>query len=245
MDYWRREQIGVASGVVAVALFVIGGSLITSYPAAEAGAQEIRTFVLDNRTTLLTQALIMAGAVAFGLWFFGSLRSVLRRAEGGTGRLSGIVFAGGVGVLLGALAGSVLSITAASRVAETAEPGVTLALWQLGNAATVVAVFPFVAAVLATSLLALRTGVLPRWLAYAGVIPVGLCALAPISIYYESGRMGLGSTFTFGATFGGILGWVLVTSVVLALRLASPMETVVARRRITDMSQEPPRAVEM
>lgn len=245
MDYWRREQIGVASGVVAVAALVVAGSLISTYPGSDASSQEIRTFILDNRRTLLTQSLLGAGAVAFGVWFFGSLRSTLRRAEGGTGRLSGIAFAGGVASLVGVLASSMLTITMANRVAETAEPGVTLALWQLGNAALVVSVFPFVAAVLATSLLALRTGVLPRWLAYAGVIPIGLATLAPISIYYESGDMGLGSNLTFLSAIGGILGWILVTSVVLTVRLSSPMETVVARRRITDISQEPPRSVEM
>ncbi|MFA5890817.1 MAG: hypothetical protein WDA27_07690 [Actinomycetota bacterium] len=245
MDYWRREQVGVASGIGAVALLVVAGGLVTSYPSSGADAQLIRTFILDNRTMLLAQSFVMAFGVVAALWFFGSLRSTLRRAEGGTGRVSGIAFAGGASALLGMLAGCGLTITLANRVAETVDPGVTLALWQLSNVAFALAGFAFALGIGAASLVALRTGIVPRWMALAGVVPVMLSMIGPISIFYESGTMGLGDVVPALVPFVGALGWILAASIVLTTKLKAPVETAVARRRISDISEEPPQAIQL
>lgn len=244
MDYWRREQVGVASGIGAVVLFVVAGSLVMSYPASGAGAQEIRTFILDNRAALLAQSFVAACGVIAALWFFGSMRSTLRRAEGGTGRVSGISFAGGVAALFGMLGGTALTVTLANRVAATADPGVTLALWQLGNVAFALVGFAFAVAIGAASLVAYRTGIVPKWMAIAGVVPVGLSMLGPVSIFFESGTMGLGDVVPALVPFAGALLWVLGTSIVLTMKLRAPVETIIARRRISDISEEPPQAMQ-
>ena len=55
----------------------------------------ILSYFGEQDTVILGSFLLMLAAVAF-IWFAGSLRSVLRRKEGGEGRLSTIAFGGGV-----------------------------------------------------------------------------------------------------------------------------------------------------
>ena len=55
----------------------------------------ILSYFGEQDTVVLGSFLLMLAAVAF-IWFAGSLRAVLRRNEGGEGRLSAIAFGGGV-----------------------------------------------------------------------------------------------------------------------------------------------------
>lgn len=245
MDYWRREQLGVASGIGAVVLFVIGFSLITSWPQPDATGEELREFILASRTTLLAQAFLIGVAVLAGMWFFGSMRSTLRRAEGGTGRVSTIAAAGGIGGLAFVLGGTAIGVGVANQLARTADPGVLLGFWHVSNAVFVFAAFPFVLAIGAASVVALRTGILPRWLAYGGVVPIALSAIGAVTMFYDTGTMALGGDVSFGTVMFGSLAWVLATSIVLTMRLGKTEEIAVARRRITDITIEPPpRALE-
>lgn len=49
-----------------------------------------------NRGAILAQRMLFLAGGALYLWFLGSLRGFLRRAEGGTGRVSAIAFGAGL-----------------------------------------------------------------------------------------------------------------------------------------------------
>ena len=86
------------SGIVFVALMLVGASFVTDVPKADASASEIAGYLADsgNHTRNIVGAYLwVLGGLAF-LGFVAGLRGVLRRAEGDTGTLSSLVFGAGV-----------------------------------------------------------------------------------------------------------------------------------------------------
>lgn len=110
----RWERLGAATGIVFVVLSVLA-LFIGGQPGA---APDVVQYFIDNRGRLLVQSFLAGLASIFFLWFLGSVWSYLRAAEGGTGRLSAVAFAGGIltmGLLMFSL---VVSYALADRMAE-------------------------------------------------------------------------------------------------------------------------------
>jgi hypothetical protein len=97
MEHDRYSRYGAASGIVAVILILVGfGIGASGFPDLDAPADDWLAFVTDNQSQIQLGATIAAIGVFFLIWFLGSLRSALRVAEGGTGRLSSIAYGGGL-----------------------------------------------------------------------------------------------------------------------------------------------------
>lgn len=169
----------------------------------EASDDEIRAS-FDPETgdtgSLWFASLFLALAGVGLLWFLGSVRALLRRAEP-SGRLAAVAFAGGV-VLVGLMfVKNAIQLGIAAAVAWediVVEPG---ALRLLDAVFLGLIMHEGVAgAVLAgaTSVVVLRTGVLPRWFAWAGV------AVAVLSFF---------SVVIWGLGLIALLAWVAVLSV--------------------------------
>lgn len=170
---WERWAGGGA--IAYVVLTVVWALLIREGPGLDDPAQTVTSYYDDdgNRGQVyFATALLGLGGIAF-LWFLGSLRAGLRRAEGGTGRLSAIAFAGGV--VLASLTFVKNSIEPAIATAVGEAEGFTLD----PNTAKLFDSFfgvlllheSLAAAVLvgAASVIGLRTGLLPSWFAWTGV----------------------------------------------------------------------------
>jgi hypothetical protein len=67
-------------------------------------------------------------SVAFFLWFLGSLRAVLRRAEGGVGRLSAVAYGGGLATAVLMLALPSVSVLGALDANQLSPQGAKTAL---------------------------------------------------------------------------------------------------------------------
>ena len=90
MDTTRWERFAPLTGFVAVVLFVIGVVIEesgASRPDDGDPAALLAWFRDDTNTIIGAEFLFALGAVLL-IWFFGSLRSTLRGAEGGSGRES-------------------------------------------------------------------------------------------------------------------------------------------------------------
>jgi hypothetical protein len=146
----------------------------------------------------------LAGTLLF-LGFLGVLRSRLFDAEGAPGKLTAIAFASGVSGALLLLAGAVLFTMPALAVNDTSkfrlDPNTFrilddggFALWIGGTVIAAVLVW-------ITSVIALRSSVLPRWFALLGLLAAILQLFAvffvPILIFW---------------------GWILIGSVILLFR---------------------------
>jgi hypothetical protein len=128
-----------------------------------------------NRTRLVVAAYLMAVAGLVFLVFLSYLRDRLRRAEGEAGASGGLVFAAGAVFVAMIYAGSAAWASIAGDLIfgnqRPPSPDVMGFIPQLGY--PLVLIFGMFAAALAvavTSMSALRTGVLPRWLAYLGFV---------------------------------------------------------------------------
>jgi hypothetical protein len=195
-------------GIAFVALTVLWAIVLAtadrpSYNSADDAISEFWSDSGSRRLMLLADLSLSLAGVAL-LWFLGSFRVVLRRAEGEPARLATIAFAGGV--VLSALLFVKNAIEGGLALALEFEQGFTLdpdvframnavflgVLIHEGLAATVL--------IGAASLLVLRTRVFPRWLGWAGVA-VALLALL--------------SWLIPGVPLVLVLAWILVASVLM------------------------------
>jgi hypothetical protein len=202
---------GAFAGIAFVALAVLWAIVLAtadrpSYNSADDAVTEFWTDSGNRRLVLLADLALGLAGVAL-LWFLGSFRVVLRRAEGEPARLATIAFAGGV--VLSALLFVKNSIEGGIALALEFEQGFTLDpdVYRALNAIFLGLLIHegLAAAVLigAASLLVLRTRVFPRWLGWTG-LAVALVALV--------------SWLIPGLPLVLVLAWILAASVVMLRR---------------------------
>jgi hypothetical protein len=201
----RWERHAALTGVVAVVLWVIG-ALISESGASrpdEETPENLLTWFEDEKNTILAGELLFVFGALFFIWFLGSLRATLFRAEGGVGRVTSIAYGAG---MLAALA---LILQAAALIQPSfVDEGVLSAdgaqsLSLISDALFGVVELTLVPMFVAAGLVVLRTGVLPVWLGWASLLIAVVLLIIPIGW--------IGVIFLFPL-------WVLVTSVLLWLR---------------------------
>lgn len=212
MDSTTAHQLGSASGLIFVVIFVAGffGMAAPNPPEfGTAAAGEIRGFVEANRSRLLIQATLPILGWTFFVWFVARLKTVLARGDPspllptvalGSGLLTAGLFIAFHG-LHSELATAELSRSADSTI---------LARWALIDASFALfgaTTFLRAAFLAAGSLAAIPTGALPKWLAWSGV---GAAAINFLDGFGVLERVGI-PLFDFAL----FLGWVAVASVVL------------------------------
>jgi hypothetical protein len=198
----RWDRYAPLTGIVAVVLWVIGVVIGESGAARpdDERAENILAWYGDNENTIITGQLVFVLGVLFFIWFLGSLRSTLLGAEGGTGRVASIAFGSG---LLAALA---MIVQAAALIQPTfADEGelsgeAAQAMSLLSDATFGVVEVTLIPMLVATGLVILRHGALPRWLAWFSFLLAVVLAIIPI------GWAGLIFVFPL---------WVLATSALL------------------------------
>lgn len=237
MDYWRREQIGAATGIVSVVAMVVGSALAGSFPQADATPQQIQTFLTDNRTALLWQTFLFGIGAAFGIWFLGSLRAMLRRAEGGAGRISAVVYGGGILTLGLALMSTLFIVTPAYQT--LGDVGLTAAVFHLGTMMNTLVSFPLIVLATATTLALLRTEVLPKAIAWIGGAAIAGAGIGTLSLFYESGSLAVGSNVAFFVPFLSISALMLASSIAMIPRLGKPEGITHMKRRVSDVWDKP------
>jgi hypothetical protein len=164
----RWERLAPLTGIVAVVLFVVGFlvfELVGDTPEGDETAEQYLTFFQEEEGSIWAGTWIFFVGIVFFLWFLGSVRAALHRAEGGVGRVASIAYTGGVGtalLLTAALGAQVSGVIAADEnenlSAQTAET-----LWWVGDGFFVGATFFLAAFLAASAILLLRRRVLPLW----------------------------------------------------------------------------------
>lgn len=177
MNPTRLERIAPLTGVAFLVLLVIGTVLINNYEFLPPG-DEIKAFYEDNSTSIRIGAWVVFLGAAALTWFAGSLRVALRKAEGGSGRLSAVSFGGGVAAAATMLVGMGATLTAAARGGSDAGIGVETATGLFDLSAVLIgSVAPIALAVMlgAAAVVSFRTGAFASWFTWVtAVVAIGL-----------------------------------------------------------------------
>jgi hypothetical protein len=197
---FRWERWSALAGVLFVALFVVALALTGNTGDNPSEVQEWYADEDNQTKTIVAWFIWVASALAF-LSFLGTLRDMLVRAEGGPGTLSALVF--GPGLVFTSLYVAGVSLIAAPAVLaddsdfeldpNTAQLANDAGYFLLAGGVMVASIL-----VLSASTAALRTGILPAWLGWVGLI-VAVAMLFAI----------------FFVPILVFVGWVLVVSFVM------------------------------
>jgi hypothetical protein len=180
----KSEQRAAAGGLLFVVLAVVWGIVVAHAPDAGTPSAKIDTYFFNRHERA---NLVAAGwALAFGgvclLWFLGALRSWLRRSEGEGSGMSALAFGAGL-VMVAALFAKNAVLTATAGVFDDArffqlDPDLYKVLHDVSSWLFAQEVMAGGVMVAATSLIAVRTRVLPRVVAWAGYGVAALCFAA-------------------------------------------------------------------
>jgi hypothetical protein len=201
----RLHRWSLLAGPLAVVLWVAGIVTIagiTDSLSDSASDDTILAWYKGNANTILLGAwMFMLGCLCF-VWFCAVLRARLAGAEGAGGMLATVAFAGGAAAaVFGMLipAGDIaVAINKDDVSAATAG-----ALHHVSDGFFVCAELAVILLLVATAVLAFRTGVLPRWWAVFSLLLAIVLVIGPI------GWAGL---------IFGMPVWTVGTTVLLALR---------------------------
>jgi len=180
MSVTNWSRFGAIAGILFAVLFTLG-VILPDLPSGDDSAAVVDEFYADsgNRTTVIVAAyLIVLSGLAF-IGFFAELYRGLRRAEGDAGSLATMALAGGV-LFVGMLYASSsawANVPGGMEMAGESQPSSEIPIWftQLGYGDLLLyGMFAAIAVIVPTSVLALRTGLLPRWQAWTGFV----CAFA-------------------------------------------------------------------
>jgi hypothetical protein len=203
-DRWQRWS--PLAGIAFAVLFLVALGVSADGPGDTPA--EISDWYADegNRGSAFLAFFLLAGAALCFLWFLGALRGVLVRAEGDPGRWTALGFGAGVASATLLMAAASLYVTPAATAGQDDfpfDPSTANAFANAGFTVLVCSVMSGALLVLAASIVAYRTGLLPRWLALAGfvVAPLLLFAIFFLPLFVW-------------------LAWVLTISLVLVLRTA-------------------------
>lgn len=183
----KLSRLGAACGALfAVVLFAANGDGSQAFSAIREAAA--------------------VGALTLAVPFLACVAGLLRAAEGPDGWLGGAALAAGVtGIALKLVSGAPEIAVHQAHVGS----GTPLydAVTRLGNAATVLSLFPLAVFCAATAIVAFRTRALPRWLA-------AFAAVAAAALAVNGSVVGAGSVPALLV----FIAWVLATSVYLFVR---------------------------
>jgi hypothetical protein len=186
---FRWERWSALTGVLFVALFIVGMGISGNVTSTPAKVQEWYAESGHQARGVAGFFLVVAAGIAF-LAFLGTLREMLMRGEGGPGTLSALVL--GPGIAFVALADAGFAVLAAPAALAhdgdfKLDPNTAQMFLNAGWFILIAGVMTAGIVVLSTSMAALRTGVLPSWLAWAGLVVAILMLFAffwiPILIF--------------------------------------------------------------
>ena len=206
MQTSRRDFWTPVAGIAAALTFIVGLASAANSPDSDASNAKVLAWYAkhSHRVGVIVGAFVLMFFGLFLLWFASGLRERLRAAEGTDGRLANVAFGGAILCVALVWAGAFALAAVPAGISFGGEPAVSNAdvarfLPQMGFGSILVGgMFGAIALIEATSIVTLRTGVLPRWLAYLGFV----CGVALL----------------FGALFLPIIAlpiWLIAAGVVL------------------------------
>jgi hypothetical protein len=214
----RHARYASASGILFVFFVIVGFVVQPKPPAADATAQEVLEYIVDKQNTLHVVQLLFGAAGLFFIWFIGTLRHLLGRAEGNEGRLATTAYGGGLVAAATLMVG--LGLTAVASL-HPVENGANLTHALIDASLLVPAVGAPAAFVYfaANGLSILRSGYLPAWMGWFGLVTAVLNILGIGAVFTDHGVFAGDGLFGFFLGFACFLLWNLGASIMLYRKL--------------------------
>jgi hypothetical protein len=198
----RWEGLAPLTGIAAVALWWVSLFLVegvTNPPSENVTPERALAYFRDEEVGIFVSSFVFALGSLLFVWFVGSLRAALVAAEGGIARIAHIAFGAGLAfAVLTLLFALPPSVGAFSQ--EDLSPAAAESLFYLDDVFFVAAQFTAIPLLVATALVAWRTGALPRWLAALSLLVAAVLIVPGVGVF----ALGIGVPL-----------WAVATSVVL------------------------------
>ena len=208
MSEAKWERWGGVGGLLFIVCTLVSALLPGSPPMTSDSVREMANFVADKSDEIRIAGYLGAVAIVPFFWFLGALWRLLRRGEGGSPFLAVMAALGGAfAAVVGAVGGIVLAVLPLTRSSLTA--GSLRTLYILATNLAFMSLFGIATLVLSSSVVFVRSRVMPAWLGYLGVL-IALVAL-----------VGAGATVSTNDTVFtiGFIGFLLATLWVLILSI--------------------------
>jgi hypothetical protein len=197
MNRSTLERLAPLTGLVFGPLLIAVLAMTNNSPEPDDSTAKVVHYWSTHDTRETVAGALGGIAVLFFVWFTGTLRAVFRRAEGETGRVSGIFYGGALVFAVGGAIASSLELITADTVGDV-PAAVTQTLSVLSAGVLVVLVAGVLTFQLAAAVLTFRFGALPRWVGYFSLL-IAIVSVTPV--------------FFFG--FALTIIWAIIVSVVV------------------------------
>jgi hypothetical protein len=215
------ERMWAASGVLSVVLFCCGlffaDVIAPGYPALDDPAADVARYFADNENEVRALAFFHTLSAVALVFFAAYLRVVMRRSDPDADGLAALAFGSGITAAVFLLLSALFFRALAEPVVSGDEPvqhALLLLSYLAGGPAIAVPLAPLIGA---GSLVTVRGGAIPGWVAWLGFFAMVLGVLAATML--------LGPADNNSALFGVLLVaaglaflWVLAASVALVAR---------------------------
>lgn len=217
MDDSKWERAAGAGGILFVVLVVISAVLPGSPPSTSDPAKDVAKYFADNADAIRQAAFLGIVATIPLVWWVAAIYRMLER-ETGNARM-GVMAA--VGVAIGGAAAGVSSVVyaavAMSGVAGSGGLSGTKFFYLIGTNLTSMVAIGTALTVGAVSAGILRTGMMPKWIAWLGALTAVVAVVGSL--------IGVsGNDVVFGAAFVSFLlfaVWLLAVSIVMLRKPAA------------------------
>ncbi|MEQ1873339.1 MAG: DUF4386 family protein [Ilumatobacteraceae bacterium] len=207
MDDKKWAKWATLGGVGFVILNVVGAIVMGQLPMKDDTNEEVLEWFVDKESGIRTAGFLGALSVILLVWWFGSLWRRMAQAETNQNRLS-VMSLFGLASSGALFAGQAVMLSAVAMRVDDMGPEGARFYFTLGSATLAFAgAFVFIH-LLATNMLALRSGFLPKWNAYLGFVPAALFLVS------TTGTMSDGDLPMIAGGIGFITWsiWILATS---------------------------------
>lgn len=214
MNHNNWDRWGAATGYLVFALGIAAAAFERGAPPANAPIEATLAFLSTYRTELLVQSLLFVLSAGVYLWFFGTLRSFLFRAEGQTGSISETAF--GAGVLWAGLQMVLQSaqVALAMGASGSLEPMLAGVISDLTYALSVIAYVPMAVMLAAVAAVTFRTRAFPLWLGWLSALTAAMNVLMSLGIVVNSGALIPGGVLTYVIYLLMVI-WLLATTTLM------------------------------
>ncbi len=223
MNETRWERWGAASGYAAL----LAGAAAVVFERGPVSASdptgEIAAYFADNRGALRAQGLLFVIGAGFFLWFLGSLRSFLVRAEGGTGRLSAVAFGAGIASIVITVVALAFQIGLAMAPGGAVEPALVATM----GAVFTVANLPLAVMLIAVAVVSFRTRAFPAWLGWLSVAAAAAQLAPSFGMILDSGPLAADGWLAAYVPYPLYVVWLAAATTAMIRRIGRPAQTVV------------------